>query len=267
MTNPKIAVIITTFLRDELLFKCINSILENWNENYILYILDQGHPTEEKKEYFNNFPHKDSLKFIELPFDCGPLAARNYAIRQIAFTSIEYILMSADSILFTSKYEFTPIIEFLEQEEDRFLCAFYSKDRIPWEADVTKKSGFYLKAPEREPIIYKDISFQPVDLANNFFIAKASLFAKAEYDKDRKLGDHESSYWRFKEKGYKCFFTKSIDYEYVKDRTPEYNKYRDLFYTRDKIQMMNHYGLSKWVEYDRTFLKSIEDYRKNKKQS
>jgi GT2 family glycosyltransferase len=253
-----IGIIITTFLRDELLFKCINHIINNWNPNYYVIIIEQGHYTPLKDNFFKDLKN---VEYIKTEFDIGALQARNIGIKRIKELNLPYTIMSADSIIFKERYNFSPIIEFLEQEKDRFLCGFYCKNRIPWEADLDKTDRFHLYAPKRNSIVYKNIKFQPIDICQNFFLAKTDLLIDSLYDEDRKLADHESSFWRFKEKEYKCFYTKSIEYDYIKSREIEYQKYRNRFICSEKEKMKKKYNLNGWVKYENCFREILNKHR------
>ena len=246
----KIGIIITTFLRDELLFECINSILKHWNDDYYLIVIDQGNPSVKKVELLHNKEYLTPEKgeYIKTEFDIGPLKARNIAIRRIQELNIPFTLMSADSIIFDKIYDFNIVTEFLNREEDRFLCSFDLKGRLPWECDMKKTDRFLLDVPKRNPLNFMGEKFQPIDLARNFFIAKTKLLLDSPYDEDRKMMDHETSFWRWKEKGYKCFYYKEIQALYELFKPPEYLLMRSRI-SGCKMQMKEKYNLKGWVSY------------------
>jgi len=125
-----IGIIVTTFLRDNLLLKCLTSIKKYWNENYYLIVIDQGTSSSYKDDFITEYFKTVNGEYIRTSFDVGPLKARNIAVKKIQELNIPYTLMSADSILFTKNYDFTLITEFLEQEPSRFLCSFDIINRI-----------------------------------------------------------------------------------------------------------------------------------------
>jgi len=204
---------------------------------------------KEKDEYLKEYFNKQSGEYMQIPFDTGALKARNIAIKRFKELNIPYILMMADSIRFKSIYDFTNIVSFLEQEENNFLCGLNLTNRITWECDLKKTDKFELDSPKRKPINYNNSYFQPVDICRNFFLAKTDLLMNSLYDEDRKLGDHESSFWRFKEKEYKCFYCNQIIADYIKDYSEEYSKYRKRFSNTYLKQMMEKYKLNKWISY------------------
>lgn len=262
MNNFKIAIIVTTFLRDELLFKCIDSLNNNWNKDYYLIVVDQGHPTDKKDEYWRDISNIKG-EYIKTEFDIGPLKARNLAIKRVKELGIPYIIMSADSIIFDKVYNFNSDIDFLEQEKDRFLCCFDIKDRLPWECDIKKTDCFELDIPKKLPILFNKEYYQPIDLGRNFFICKTDMLANAMYDEDRLMCDHETSFWRWKELGYKCFYNPSIQASYILDRPKDYDQKRKRL-NESKRLMMEKYNLKKWVEYSTDLVDFWNKWRNRK---
>jgi len=122
---------------------------------------------------------------------------------------------------------------------------------------MEKTDRFLLGLPKRDPIIFKEESFQPIDLGRNFFLAKTNLLVNSLYDEDRRMADHETSFWRWKEKGYKCFYYNKIRGEYRLNRPAEYDKMRSRF-TQCKQSMMLKYGLKYWVSYSPELVKFWE---------
>jgi len=257
----KIGILITTFLRNDLLQQCLNALSLYWNEDYYFIVVDQN-----QSSCLDSIILPTNIKgeFIKTEFDIGALKARNIAIKRFHELNIPFILMSADSIIFKDKYDFTVIQEFLNKESDRFLCGFNIKHRIAWECDMQKKDCFHLDIPRRKIVEYKNIKFQPVDLCRNFFLAKTNLLINSLYDEDRKMADHETSFWRWKEKEYKCYYTDNIEANYVLNRPNEYNKMRNRFGEIRRI-MMQKYNLSEWVKYSSELIEHWNEWRKNEK--
>ena len=187
-----IAILITTMLRDNLLFSCLESI-QRYNNNFYVVVVDQGYQTIEKADFMLKYFSNIKGEYIRTDFDIGALKARNIGIQRIKELNIPYTLMFADSIKFLQSYNFNPIIEFLESSNNHFLCGFNLKNSIcTWECDMEKTDRFELDIPKRLPITYKCLNFQPVDLCRNIFLCKTELLYNSQYDEDRKLGDHES---------------------------------------------------------------------------
>jgi hypothetical protein len=71
MQNSNIAILITTFLRDNLLYKTIQSIINNYPDNCIGLIADQGYSSDEKTTEISYYKSQISLEYYQVPFDCG----------------------------------------------------------------------------------------------------------------------------------------------------------------------------------------------------
>ena len=71
---PKIAILMTTFLRNELANKTIQTILPQLSDDCILLIADQNKP-EQQLTLDSNWNH---IFYCSLPYDCGLSFVRNY---------------------------------------------------------------------------------------------------------------------------------------------------------------------------------------------
>ena len=256
----KIAIIIPSFLRLKLLQECLDSISKHWNEDYYVIVIDQN-----KSCCINSITIPKNIKgeFIKTDFDIGALKARNIGIKRAKELNIPFTLMFADSMKFLSDYYFGHVIEFLKQEENRFLCGFNKTGSIcTWECDMKKTNCFELDIPRRPIVEFAGLNFQPVDLCRNIFLCKTDLLADSLYDEDRKLADHESSFNRFKEKGYKCYYLDSLLFGYKRYRKGIYNQYRERFHEY-KAQMLKKYNLASWVKYSNDLKLKWEQEKRN----
>jgi glycosyltransferase involved in cell wall biosynthesis len=130
----KIAILITTFLRDNLLYKTLQSIVDNYSDNLIILIADQGYHSQEKDTTIEYYKSQIPLEYYQLPFDCGLSFARNFLVQKVSEMNIPYCLISADSIQFINKYNFQSIIDFLESNSSYGLVGFdLEESKCPWE--------------------------------------------------------------------------------------------------------------------------------------
>lgn len=260
----KIAVIITTFLRDELLQKTVNRLIENWNEQYVVFIGNQSYQTEEEKlKGFSDFclnlddpTHltDNKIQHYSLPYDCGLSYARNFLVEKANESGCDYILLMADSLQVSKIYDFSNIIGFLEEDNNRGIVGLDIQDRCAWEHDLSLIEGesFYLSIPKREPIKYKELSFQPVDICRNFFLAKTKVLLESKWDNELKVTEHEDFFYRLKiNTNYKVYFNNSIKCIYIKDKPSEYNKKRRRIYTEFKRKLLNKYNIKNWMKVER----------------
>ena len=261
----KIGILITTFGRDNLLFQCLNSIQQYCNEDFFTIIVDQGHFTKEKTKYIGQFFKNCKGEYIQTEFDIGALKGRNIAIKRFNELSIPYILMFADSMRFLQSYNFKPIIEFLESQLENFLVGFNKTNSVcTWECDLKKTDRFELDIPRRATIEFQGHSYIPVDICRNIFLCKTNMLAQSLYDENRKMGDHEPSFYRFQQKGYKCYYYKDILFDYTKFRETEYNKFREKNFREGRRIMKEQYHLKGWVSYSEDLIKKWKQEKLDK---
>lgn len=245
--NYKIAICITTFLRDNLLYKTLQSLIDNYPSNSLIMIADQGYNSDEKENYINSIKSRIPCEYYRLPFDCGAYKARNFLVQKATEMSIPYCLISADSIQFISKYDFQPIIDFLDQKERIALVGFELKgSKCSWEynMDLTK-NGFKFTNPDKI-IKFKNINFIKLDICRNIYLAKTAALIDSKYDEDFKLGAHELNFWNLKQNGWDCYWTDVISFQRKSSMPKEYETYRKRlgYYVRLVKKKLN---VSGWV--------------------
>lgn len=189
MDEPILAVIVTTFLRDTLLSKTLQNIIDYGPKNCIVLVGDQGYNDDKKNIEIDYFKSQMKIEYHRLPFDCGLSFARNYLVDRAYELGIPYTLMMADSIQFIpeNNYDFTPIIEFLKQDEKRGLVGFdLENSKCQWEYLISL-------IPEGIKFSYSDvkltennIEYTKVDICRNIFLAKTKTLLKL-WDNELKL--------------------------------------------------------------------------------
>lgn len=231
-----IAIIYTTFLRDKLANKTLQSIYDNWSLDYGPVLI--GNQNKE-----NNV-----LGSFNLPFDCGLSYARNWLVQKANQLGCKYCLVTADSIEFTSRYDFKPIIECMENNNIDKI-GFGLNNRVPWEYNMGLIPGKYfeLTLPSRS-VVYKGIEYRNVDICKNFFIAKTKILLDVPWDNDLKLSEHEDHCWRLKQTGHVTVVTNHISANYIDDKPEEYLKYRSRMYSEYRKLFLNKYNISNWVK-------------------
>ena len=182
-----IAILITTFLRDNLLYKTLQTITDNLPENCIVLIADQGYADEEKDITIDYYKSQIPLELYKLPFDSGLSAARNFLVNKANEMKIPYILMGADSIQFTQKYDFNPIIKFLEQDNKRGIVGFdLDGSKAPWEFDMELTPKGIKLTSSSNYTEFEGIKYKKVDICRNIFLAKTETMLNL-YDNELKL--------------------------------------------------------------------------------
>ena len=126
--NYKIAILITTFLRDNLLYKTIQTIVDNYTKDCIILIGDQGYTNSEKDITIDYYKSQIPLEYYPLSFDCGISIARNFLVQKAFEMNIPYCLVMPDSIQFIESYNFESLFEDLD---DNIIINFKLKNVEP----------------------------------------------------------------------------------------------------------------------------------------
>ncbi len=261
-----IAIIYTTFLRDELMYKTIQSILDNWNKDYYLLVGDQGNHTEEKDKWFKEKGFGlGNKQYIKFEFDVGAYVTRNALIKKVKELKIPYCWITADSIEFISKYNCKPIVDFLEENQTRGIVGLDIEKRIPWEGDIEiQNNRFLLDAPQQDKIEKNEIQYQPVDICRNFFIAKTNCLINNLWDENFKVGCHEGYFYNLKKTKWQVFFTNYIRARYIESKPKDYNKFRRRIYSSERQKLKKKFNLKGWVKYTPEMRETFRKF-KNKK--
>lgn len=254
----KIAIIYTTFLRPELAKQTIASIKKHWVEGYHLLIADQNRTPSQYLDLPQN------TEIYNLPFDCGLSYARNFLVKKAWEINCNYSLLTADSIQFTDKYNFTDIIDFMELNKNTGIVGLEIKKRVYGTYDMELLTNcFLLDMPCRPITNYKNIAFQPCDLVRNFFLAKTETLLDIRWDDNLKLAEHEDFFYRFIQK-YKVYFTESIEANYIKNKQGEYGNYRFRLGTFQQ-QCCRKYNIDHIWTYTPALKQRFREYQENGK--
>jgi len=247
----KIAIIITTFLRDTAMYKTVQSIIDNYPDNCIVLIADQGYQTDEKTITYDYFKSQMPCEVYYLPFDCGLSYARNFLVNKAKELGYDYCLVSSDSIQFTEKYNFEPIIDFLKREENRGLVGGeLLQSKCSWEFNLEVDNIAIHLFPANENIIENGINYKKCEIVRNIFLAKTNTIIDL-WDTEMKLGEHELAFIEYKKRGYKVFWTDYLTFK--KNNTAgsdEYRVYRGRLGDYLKILKLK-LGIAKWVIYEK----------------
>lgn len=263
-------VIITTFLRDDLLDKSIQSIVNNWLYNFKIIIVDQN-PTEEKLKKYS----QTNIYYFGVPYNSGLSCSRNFGVKKAKDLGCKYIIVGSESFIFNESIQkINNIIDILEISKYSF-CGFELENcNCRWEAklDLIKNEAFELdfiniNYPDFkhycncEPFydltvlnnyiaIKADIiPLWQIDICRNFFIAKIDMLLDIKWDENLKLGEHEDEFWRIKQAGYKGVWTNYINSTKMIDRPTIYTEFRKQNFSEGIKKLKEKYNISGWVTY------------------
>ncbi|MHA1437959.1 MAG: hypothetical protein ACTSPD_10315 [Promethearchaeota archaeon] len=272
--KEKIAILYTTFLRDELMYQTINSIINNWQDNWILLIGDQGIKENEniqKKMNKINAITKGKMQvyYYKLAFDCGLSLARNYLVKKAYDMGIPYCLLTADSIKFTKSIQKIHNLTYLlSQSKYASIIGLGLQSRVSWEYRMQLEKGKhfvliatddYIEYPipevtyelknNRIVVIYQKVTFKKIDICKNFFLAKTRVLYENPWDITLKLCEHEDFFWRLKQKGGGLvYWTNYCEGEYISYKPAKYNTYRRRMYEEYRRLLQKKYNITGWIK-------------------
>jgi len=253
----KIAIIYTTFLRNELVYKTTTSIIKNMKDNYYLLIGDQNTLMKCSCGYYKECLQHERTLAYRLPHDCGLSFSRNFLVQKAHEMGIKYCLISADSIAFTDKYNFEPIIDFIKTRNNNAIVGLKLANRQPFEYDMTldrELGKFILDRPCRDLEIVSGIQYKRCDIVKNFFIAPTALLIKYPWNNELKLCEHETFFNQLKENNVEVYYTDKISADYIDDKPDEYKQMRNRLYSEFVQKMRKINGMvdnrEGWIQYN-----------------
>jgi len=249
----KIAIILTTLERPELLKKCLESIVANWREDWVLLIGNQDDYESESYKIIADIIAKNPDKIIkqyDLDYNCGISVARNYLIDKANLLECEYVLLTADSIMFNGTMQRIDFITSEMRWRNIGLVGLNLIGRIGWEGWITlnhDKSFLidFIDPKEKDTKILVDCS-----ICRNFWIATTKSLIKVPYDNELIMCEHEDFFYRYNEAGCTVACTNLVNGVYEKSQnTPEYDRIRQTNFNLGRQRLLNKYSLKKWIEY------------------
>jgi cytidyltransferase-like protein len=110
------AVIITTFLRDDLLFRCIESV-RKFYPDIAIFVGDNGNATDEKRAFCKS----NRCVYFALDFDLGVSGIRNETLKLIPET-YKYLMILEDDLVFTEESKIEKLKDALEWKAENGIC-------------------------------------------------------------------------------------------------------------------------------------------------
>jgi len=254
--DSKIAIGIKTFMREETLFKTLDSIEKYFPYPYKLYIADDSGVSDEKEYRYQQLEIRGHV-IIRLPFNSGLSFGRNEIIRRI---KEEYVLMLDDDIQLTDSDSIKKMKQVLDSADDIGLCAgiIYQKNGEPYGGHAYSR-GLALEIDNSVLFRHKStgklakadgVLYNYADQVVNFFLAKRAIFKSVTWDNRIKIEyEHMDFFLTLKQTKWKvavCLDTKSI-HTHQLTVDPIYARYRfsapvNYFYGKHGIgRIINRY--------------------------
>jgi len=259
MRLDDVAVVVTTFMRENDCMKCLSSIRKFYPDIKVL-VADNG---RHKDERFINFLDRMNIDYVILPFDSGVSKTRNVALDNLK--DFPYILLLEDDMELTEESEIEKFKAVLEAEPGLGMIAgaidLDSGARALWaqQLEINRKDKMLFSYPIVNPewIVSNGVRWHYADQASNFVLLRNNQDIR--WDSDLKSGgEHIDFAIHIKlDTAWRCSVTDEvICLHHAGEKTPGYLRRRHRGDTWPKIRKKR--GLLFWVENSR---KAIWDYK------
>lgn len=236
-----VGIIITTFIRDDVLYPCVESIREFYPDIRI-YVIDQG-KTSYKKEYFLKNHHCD---YIRIPYDSGLALSRNlgmYASKE------KYMVICDDDFRFTKETKLENWRELMEARSSVGVaagCLFTNGQEWHYEHELRKHKKFYIMK-ELDRIdwkTHKGIKYHYCDLVLNWLMIRRECWNDCPWDSEYKIvHEHLQFFLDLKDQGkWKVLYTPTVSADH--ERKPHCDEYEVLRGSRGRKRLS-------WLHYYR----------------
>ena len=186
--DSKIAIGIKTFMREETLFRVLDSIEKHFPYSHKLYIADDGDISEEKEYRYQQLEAEGHV-IIKLPYNSGLSYGRNAIIKR---ATEDYILITDDDIMLEDSESIKWMKEILDSKDDIGLCAgrIYHENGEPFGGKDYSR-GLKLEIDGGALFRHRSVGnlskvngtlFNYADQVVNFFLAKREIFNDVRWD-------------------------------------------------------------------------------------
>ena len=197
-----VCILVTTFLRDNLLYRCIKSI-RKYYPDITIFIGDNGKETREKNEFCTKY----NCKIFKLSFDLGVGGTRNESLKHVP-EKYKYIAIIEDDIVFTKGTKIENWLKILKEEKEVGLvgCLLKRDDQTEqhYEANTwVEGDTHYIRSAEIPQ--WKEIDgirYTILDMILNVFLMKRETWEQVQWDPQFKTAlEHADFFMRLK---YEC---------------------------------------------------------------
>jgi len=219
-----IGIVIVTFIRDETLIDCLESI-RKFYPDISIYVVDQGKTSHHKEAYM----YQNRINYFRVPWDIGLSASRNIGC---SLVKEKYIMICDDDFVFTEETKLENWREILDARPKVGIIAGQLISRgMRWnyEYDLELFGGGYI-LKEMRGIDWHEVNGIPFhfsDLVLNFFLMRKEVWNEIPWDADYKVvHEHVSYFLELKKTKWKVAYTPSVVANH--DKKPASEEYENL---------------------------------------
>jgi len=210
------AILITTFMRDAALFRCIKSI-RKYYPDIAIFVGDNGKANKNKTEFLN----QQKCDYIKAPFDCGVGETRNKTFEKMP-AQYKYVMICEDDIVFTEETKLENWMSILAAKEDVGIAGGKLMKRyanhltdIHYEAWMyAEKATLYIERIEKfEWNSNVCARYMYCDIVLNVFMMKREVWESQRWDpKIKTWPEHEDFFFSVKKNAnWKVVYTDTIN--------------------------------------------------------
>ena len=259
--NDRTAIIITTFMRDALLVRCVESI-RKFYPDIPIFVGDNGNPDDKKTEFLK----AAKCAHFQLPFDLGVSGVRNETLKLIP-PEYEYLMIIEDDTVFTDKTQVEKLRAVLDDEPAAGLCGclLFLKDgrEQHYEGKVYSEGTTHFIKKIDSPRWRKTASgvqfTTSFDLILNIFMMRRQVWIDNPWDTAFKTAlEHEDFFLGLQQKTkWRVAYTHDVSLQHLPEGSNDYKKYRcrpvgwKLFGEKWGVQYVNSdYNLESPLSYE-----------------
>lgn len=223
-----VTAIIKTFLRDDCLFDCVESLRKQYPDMPVI-VADDGRESVERE---NRLEALGVERYIQLPFDSGLCAGRNAMLSHV---STPYFLLGDDDFYYSHNAKLENLRSLMEVADiaggtllQNGILRNYECNFVP-----LPDGAMWYQEIERAYALHRDVRYTPSDLTLNFFIGKTDrVRAMGGWDENIKISfEHEDFFLMVKKAGLKVVYCPDA-FAYHRVGTPDSDEYRKYRFRR-----------------------------------
>jgi glycosyltransferase involved in cell wall biosynthesis len=196
-----VTALIKTFLRDEYLFTCVESLRGRYPDIKII-VADDGHTSAVRE----NKLKLSGVKYLPMPWDQGLTKGRN---AMLDACETPYFFIGDDDFYFTEQSRLQDLLAMMEVADLAGGGMSYHNRTLYYEGTFEPQAdgGLKIRDLKRDYQLHSKIRYAPCDLVLNFFIAKTDLARKVRWEEQIHCNrDHEDFFLAWKKAGYKTVY-------------------------------------------------------------
>lgn len=243
-TVDDITICISTFIRDDLLFRCVDSIRQV-HPTIPIIVTDDGRHDISKTERLEQV----GVNYIPMSFDSGLSAKRNVMIDA---ASTPYVALMDDDMIMTEDvklYKLRSLMDVADLAAGRLYYPSKGRYRDHLANMVFQPRELLLRPTPLKWQIHNKVKYCVTHRTLNCFVAKREVLRAVRWDERLKITyEHLDFFIRLRLAGVPVVYSPDSVFSEQKERNPEYRSYRLRTAEHRKI-FFNKWGFSQVTKH------------------